>query len=329
MSVITLHIFFAGLVAFVPSPDGRELTVLVPQAGHEHVLSDRSTLEPHRALLVARAGGCQADGAPGLCGAADAGIAKVLFAGEGAKAPEELESAILHGAAWGLDGVDLALPSQVGGLELHDFDQIADLDRIAPGNGGVDRPLLNPDPPAGKLAARLTLSSGRVSPYRLVQIEGNAPALRFRDLKSGREAASGYSRPLATWVMAEIQIPGNFVELEVRPFGRGDRRKVRLMPDERGQVEIVVMNVVASRNGPLAKNEPDKHFELYYELTAKKPAFRPVPYVPAGSTGPATLQVPQKAEAMPSDLLTALRLGDPRGVYDRLICPVAQLAAGQ
>jgi hypothetical protein len=326
---VTLHIFFAGLIAFVPSPDGRELTVLVPAAGTNHVLSDHSTLEPHRALLIARSAGCQADGAPGLCGATDAGIASLLFAGEGSKAPGELQTAILQGAVWELDGLDLQLTAQEGSLQFHDFDSVANLNSIVPGAGIVDPALLRADLPAGRLAARLTLRSGEISADHLVHDGANIPILRFRTLQDGREAAPGYSRPLADWVQAEVQVPGNVVELTARPFGGGNPRTIRLTPDQRGQVEILVMNVVASPTGEPVTHEPDKHFELYYDLTAKTPLVRPVPYVPSVPMSQVSNQVPQPSRSTRSDLLAALRLGPARGVYDRLICPVAQLAAGQ
>jgi hypothetical protein len=320
---ITLHLFFAGLIAFVPSQDGRELFVLVPDAGHGHAISDGSSLEPHRALLVARAAGCQGD-----CEAGNSEIAGLLFADEpDAKRPGELMDAIRRGTAWQLEGVELSISSQDGQLKIHPgFSSVADLNRIVPGAGFVDPALLAPQPPAGKLATRLRLQSGEVSAYRLVEeVDGSVPSLRFKTLKDGKDAAPGYMQPLATWVMAEIKIPGNAVEVVARAFGKGGERRVKLSPDDHGIVEIVVMNVPVTRSTQEAGG-PGKHFEIYYNLARTMPATRPVPYVvkPSGDSG----SVESKQEAPASKLLDALRLGNSRGVYDRLICPLAQLSDG-
>lgn len=56
-----LKIYLLGLMAFVPSPDGREMTILVVDAGRGFTTSDNSVFPPHYPVLLARAGSCAPD----------------------------------------------------------------------------------------------------------------------------------------------------------------------------------------------------------------------------------------------------------------------------
>ena len=50
-----LKLFFTGLMAFVPSEDGKEMTVLLLNVNHNYQSSDGSSLPHHKPLLIARA----------------------------------------------------------------------------------------------------------------------------------------------------------------------------------------------------------------------------------------------------------------------------------
>jgi hypothetical protein len=346
-----VRIFFAGLIAFVPSRDGKELIVLLPDAAEASVASDGTAVGPHQALLLARAAGCTGD-----CGVADAGIAALLFADQTpSKAGEALSDALQQGTVWRLDGSELSFAAAAGVArfapplsirrnlrptargqarllpatpdEGKDFSWVADLGRIVPGAGVVDPAVLAPIPPAKRIAARLRLDSGEVSTYRLVRVDGQVPPLRFRSL-AAKGAEVAYTQALADWVVAEFWVSGGALEVVERRFADGARRSIALTPSC-GVVEIAVLNVARAHPGahagggePLALPEPGRHFEKYYELAQVRPPFRPVPYVADQAVG---LPVHQEHG---SALLDALRLDDPRGVYDRLICPLAQFSDG-
>jgi hypothetical protein len=278
----------------------------------------------------------------------------MLFPDQAAGAAQRsMSAAVQQGAAWRLDGVELMVSpppceqqlsirrgspkagcpagSRPGTAEdRKDFGWVADLNRIVPGLGIVDPALLGPQPPGNRIAGRLRLRSGVGSAYRLVTVGGQVPALDFRSLR-GQEAAAGCSQALADWVVAEIQMSGDSVELQGIPWGEGKRRSVKLVP-ENGLVDVVVLNVATAHfdlpagERPAAPG-PGKHFELYYELTRSKPSVLPVPHLPDLSKT-AMPPVPKSCDRT-SALLEALGLGDSRTVYDRLICPLAQLTAGE
>jgi hypothetical protein len=199
-----LRIFFSGLIAFVPSPDGKELTVLLLNGGHPYTLSDGARLEHHRPLLLARAAHCE-----GSCGTTDAEIAHYLFPDPSEeRAGHSLQQALLGGGAWQLDGIELSIkpsgadaktsPSDLElrqtvqldkngrpGLipktsqEREDFRWVPDLTTIDPSIGGLNPVVLSLHPPTDLIAARLTLTHGKVFTYRLWR-PGSRPISRSR-----------------------------------------------------------------------------------------------------------------------------------------------------
>src|SRR4051794_32411425 len=104
MSEVILRIFFSGLMAFVPSKDGKELTVLLVNTPHQMKLSDGALLPHHRPMLLARAGSCE----PAPCPTRDPAIATLLFSGTTpARAADSLARAVAGGGAWTLASSDL------------------------------------------------------------------------------------------------------------------------------------------------------------------------------------------------------------------------------
>src|SRR5947207_173049 len=100
-----LRILFSGLIVFVPSQDGKQVTVLLLNVDHNHQLSDGSTLDQHKPLLLARAGDCS-----GECPTRDSEIAQFLFADKSlSEAEDSLEAAVAGGGAWTLSGSELSV----------------------------------------------------------------------------------------------------------------------------------------------------------------------------------------------------------------------------
>lgn len=347
-----LRIFFSGLIAFVPSQDGREVTVLLLDARHGYHVSDGTALEPHRALLLARAGSCA-----GSCPDEDTVVAQHLFHDKSSQqAHDALAQAVHDGGAWQLVGADLTVqtPAGAGALpplvlertgrrveqggpsavptsprEREDFSWVADVDQIYPQGGGIDTRVLGAEPPCGLIAARLRLRSGRVFTYRMVQVDGNVEPIHFLPL-DGAGPEVPYRQAVASWVAAEVQVPGSSVELVEEAFGGGRRRSMTLSPDSNGVVEVALLNLppleLPAQSSAQDHPGPGKHFELYFELAKTPPAkqLRPVPQVPSQSIQNAEPRIPWETLHPPvgSELLERLRLGTDRGPYDRVICPI-------
>ncbi len=361
-----LRIFFAGLIAFVPSKDGRELTVLLLDAREASQASDGTAIPRHQPILLARAGHCQGD-----CGTGDLAIARLFFRdGSDAAARRDLAEALGQGrgTAWRLDGSDLAVvaagvtgaagsepaagPSlkpdhtaAAAGAARHlpqkpaeqtDFDWIANLGQIVPSAGVVDPDVLAGQPKKGLIVARLRLRSGRVWSYRLAltpdRHRKQVQLFGFKPLR-GKGADVGYSQALAAWVAADIGVAGDSVEIVESHFSGAGVRRVRLAP-EKGLVEVAILNVPLppppqeAGHDAAAVHQVDPHFERYFDLARVPPARdqRAVPRAIAGLT------VPPRAEEPPSALLAGLNLDlasvdRGKGFYERILCAMAQLAA--
>ncbi len=330
-----LRIFFMGLIAFVPSRDGKELTVLLVETRPGYVASDGSLIPPHQPMLLARAAKCW-----GHCGIGNFTHAGFFFAKVGeAGANRLLSAALSHGAAWELDGSDLSIvdaqPSRAAlSLQTEDsaerkaFGWIADLGQIIPSTGTVDPDVLACRPQKGLVTSRLRLKSGKVWTYRFIHLADKVLPVKFRTLQ-GTDEKEGFSRPIADWVAAEIEISGDSVEIVENRFGCGEIRTIRLAP-ENGLVELALMNIPPpppqSFDGSHREHEPAAHFEMYYDLAQTPPPSdrRPVPHVPAQQSS----LPPEPEKRIPSKLLDALTLGDPKGFYERILCPPARLSDG-
>ncbi|HVF59360.1 MAG TPA: hypothetical protein VNJ70_06060 [Thermoanaerobaculia bacterium] len=343
-----VRIFFVGLIAFVPSQDGREITVLLLDAADGYTVSDGSRIEPHKALLLARSGSCTGD-----CGT-DLETARFLFSDlTDDAARDALAQAVDAGFAWRLDGSELALfgPERsalpaaplairangrtageslpASAAERKDFGWVAELGRIDPSAGVVDPDVLLASPQKGLIAARLRLRAGEIWSYRLVSLQDEVPPLSFRSLQSEQQS-DDYRQALTDWVVAEIRVQGDVLELSESRWNGYSGRAAALRPA--GNVlELALLNVpqghaahaVEAQSSPSAPGA-GKHFEMFYELAKMRPPnhLRPVPYI-AGSERVGWTAVHR--DELSSRLLEAIRLGDPRGSYEPVICPVAQL----
>lgn len=340
-----VRIFFSGLIAFVPSTDGKELTVLLLETHAAHSMSDGTTVPQHIPMLLARAQSCSGD-----CNQRDPVIAQVLFSDRPAsQALDSLDVALDGGGAWTLDDVDISVRQPGGGdppmpplflqtstrngkpvpatsAEREDFGWVPNLKQVLPSFGTLNPALFGARPPKSIVAARLRLKSGRVFTHRLIRVDGKVVPLHFRALASKRDTA--YVQAAAGWVAADIRVPGDSVEVVAQSFDGGAERSMKLAPRD-GLVEMAILNLppvvlpspAEKRIAPL----PGRHFEMFYSL-AEKPAAakqRPVPLVRAPRVT-ADFDALHPPDAVASPLLEKLRLESGRSTYDIVLCPVGQ-----
>ncbi|HWW61541.1 MAG TPA: hypothetical protein VN181_09250 [Thermoanaerobaculia bacterium] len=348
-----LRILFSGLIVFVPSQDGQQVTVLLLNVPHTYHSSDGTSLADHKPLLLARGGSCTGD-----CPTRDEEIAQYLFSDKStAAALDSLEAAVSGG--WVLDGSEIAinkgsandpdLPSLVlrnnarasanGQLlsipttssEREDFSWVADLAQICPSGCPLDQAIHSAQPPA-IVAARFRLRTGKLYTYSVARIGSNVTPVHFQRL-DGTGSASPYTQAVASWVGADIAVQGDSIELVESKFADGTERTMTLTPDENGRVEIAMINLppfVPPASSANEAPEVGKHFEMFYELSETPPAAasRLVPRAGAAPGAPSYPEVDWHAvhpqTAVWSELLNKIRLDIGRSAYDRVICPPAQ-----
>ena len=333
-----VRILFSGLIAFVPRPDGKELTVLLLHAPASYHVSDGTLLAHHMPLLVVRGEGCGGD-----CTPADGTAANFLFADQSAQqAAMSLSSVLGHGSAWPLDGSDIEIDAGVApplvlrrgrnGSEpvpqtaqaRQDFDWVANFSKINPDGGGLSPKMLAQSPPP-VIAARLHLRGGSVFTYRLVRVGRNVKPIHFKTLGAGATEVP-YTQAVANWVAAEIEITGPAVTVVEKRFAGKAKRSMTLKRPANGVLEMAVLNLprlAPPPPGAVPASEPGKHFELYYELVNKPPArnARPIPHA-----GQQNDPEGDWLDLHPEDsvLLRKLRLDIGRGPYDQVLCPMVQ-----
>lgn len=346
-----LRILFTGLIAFVRSDDGKELTVLLLNADHQQ-MSDGSEMAQHKPLLVARAGSCT-----GQCTTDDSDIAQFLYEDQSSTtAVESLQAAVGGGAAWDLTGSDLSvvkgastdpdlpgLSIQTGtravvdgvpaiipttAAERSDFSWVADVQQTCP-DCTFDPNVVGAQPPTGVVVARLHLRSGNAFTYSVARIGANVTPVHFQRL-DGEGDVSSYSQAVATWVAADIQVSGDSIEID---DAGGEGRTMTLSPDESGKIEIAVLNLppfVPPASPSDDTPEVGKHFEAFYNLMVDPPDpdTRLVPFAGAAPSAPSYPEVDwhsiHPSEELWSDLLNSLRLNIGRTAYDRILCPPGQ-----
>ena len=345
-----LRILFSGLIVFVPSQDGKQLTVLLLNVPHNHQLSDGSTLAEHKPFLLARAGGCAGD-----CPTRDADIAQFFFADKStAEATDALEAAVSGGGAWALDGSELSLRKSsesdpdlpelsirrnvrdgiipATSAEREDFSWVADLAQICAGGCPFAGSIHDAQPPSNLIAARFVLKSGNVFTYSLARIGSNVTPVHFKRLDgTGSEAA--YSQAIAAWVAADVAVSGDSVEFAATKYSDGTQRSMTLTPDANGKMEVAVINLppYAPLSPPFSGTPGiGRHFESYYEIAENPPAAdaRMVTDSGAASGAPEYSEVTWSSvhpqSALWSELLDALRMNGARTLTDIWLCPPSQ-----
>ncbi|MCU1245599.1 MAG: hypothetical protein JWN02_1509, partial [Acidobacteria bacterium] len=334
-----LRILFSGLIALVPSADGKEVTVLLLNVPHSYHTSDGAGLAHHQPLLLARAGNCAGD-----CPTDDSSVAQFVFADLSATAAHDaLQTAVTGGGAWALSGSelsirkgsstdpalpDLVLQTGVRGTvngqpqtipttsgEREDYSWIANLKQICP-TCTLNTDMTTASVPPGLVAARLRLRTGKVFTYSVSRLGSSVAPVYFQRL-DGQGTISPYSQAVANWVGADIAIGGDSIEIVEEKFNGDPGRSMKLSPDANGKVELAVLNLpsfVPPATTSSVAPEVGKHAELYYELASNAPASesRLVPRSGAASGvapySDVNWQAVHPTTAVYSELLSAIRL---------------------
>ncbi len=334
-----LRIFFAGLIAFVPDPQGTEVTVLIVDARQGYAISDGTWLPEHKPLLLVGAAECK-----GPCLEQQERIAGFMHPGDAA-ATRRLKNALGNGAAWELRDSDLGFefqPVEQQGSRIHfqgkadreRFDWVAALAEIEPGAGSADPDLFRDRPRKGLVVSRLRLNQGTLKSYKLISLEDKVVPVAFRPIRELAGPRNHWpqddSRAVAEWTVAEIKISSPSVTVHETDFHTGARRSIELFPklvDGERVIEMALLNVPQDTFDPL-RREPElvgKHFEIFYELLAARPPQhqRPVPYVPLLKED---YELPVAA---PEESAFLARFGlRVRGPYARPLGPLARLIFG-
>jgi hypothetical protein len=344
-----VRILFSGLIALVPSENGQELTVLLLNVDHAYHNSDGTSLPHHNPVLIARAGNCT-----GQCPTNDADIAQFMFNDlTSTAAVAALEEAVGGGGAWKLAGSDLSvrktstsapnLPALIYRTNVRgtsngqpqivpltatareDYSWVADLQSLCTNGCTLNPAVLSAQPPAGLVAARFKLKSGKVFTYRVAR-HGNNVAPAYFERLDGQGGASPYTQAITTWLGADIQVSGSGIEIVEEKFDGGTGRVMNLSPDASGKIEVAVLNLppfVPPTTQSTSAPEVGKHFEIYYDLMQTPPAAATRLVPRAGVATEVNWQSIHPQEALWSDLLNKLRLDVGRGPYDKLLCPIA------
>ena len=347
-----VRILFSGLMAFVPSQDGKELTVLLLSVDHGYHVSDGTAVPHHKPMLIARSGNCA-----GQCTKRDEGIASFIYAGVPSDvALDSLEAAVAGGGVWELKGSDLTVrkgssrdpelppltiqrgvrasaagvPSIVPStaLEREDYSWVASAGQICP-SCTLDSRYVSGIPPQGRVVARFRLRSGKAFTYAVSRLGTNVSPVHFARL-DGTGSPSPYTQAIANWVAADIKVAGSSIEVVEQSFAGSRARSMKLTPDASGKVEIAVLNMPpyvppATRN--MGAPEPGRHFEVYFDLAQNPPArpLRLLPHAgaPDGVSAPeVNWQLVHPQDALQSELLSKLRLDLSRSAAEPILCPV-------
>ncbi|HEY0373101.1 MAG TPA: hypothetical protein VGD79_13940 [Thermoanaerobaculia bacterium] len=340
------------MITFIPSSDGKELTVAMVETPHTYQLADGSTLAHHKPLLLARGAHCGGD-----CGEDDySSIAQFLYA---RKTPEQaltsLNGALQGGAAWQVSGeLSLNGPTEplsirtgvrqrnddgslhripITAEEREDFTWITDINDLAPGTQGVQSAIAGSSNPGSHVAARLKLRSGKVMTYSVIKIDGSARPVHFRK-PSGEGPDAPYTQALANWVMAEINVPGDSIEIVQQNFANPTQKRTMTLTPVNNTVEIAMLNLppyeTPDPDAPRSLPQPGQHFQIYYDLVKTPPAQadRLVPHLPLAplaSDPQSDWAALHPKVALWSYLLEDLNL-NPRGKgpYEVALCPITR-----
>lgn len=344
-----VKILFSGLMAFVPNQDGSELTVLLLNVPHAYHTSDGASMDHHNPVVLARAGDCSGD-----CPQEQA-LANVLFPDLSETAAlDALESALSDGAGWQLSGSDISVrkatsnaanlpaltivdnvrgtvngqpqPIPTSSAAREDYSWLGDMGSICSGCT-LDADVLGNNPPAGLIAARFRIRNGRVATHSVIRLGNNVAPVNFKRL-DGTGSTSSYAQALASWVVTEIEVTGDAIEIVEEEFDGTPARSMTLSPDANGKVELAVLNLPSFEPPASSNNDAPqvgKHFELFYELAENPPAeeARLVPRAADPASFPeVSWSLVHPSSSIGSALLSGLRLEIGRGPYDRLMCPM-------
>lgn len=301
-----LNINFQGLIALVPTDGGSHIDVLLVEGRREMMTSDGTCVPAHFPVLIfdrADLKEGQAGSLPALEENARSGVLYVT-------PPSDDGSAQVRGF-WFLDQQQLDVVADPAGAAppqplvvwnaqtqsttngnhpgkdastfLTLIPAINDLDGSA---AAVDPDCLLPAPNKGLVAARFHIKEGFLQSLGVQKDEsGQEVVVEFRS--SGLPAAAGNPRQrVSNGAQLQIQIPGDSATLYSTPFGGPRTPFLTFTPKGKSTLTVEVQNLPIQDILRLKKtfDEPvdvDTHFEMFYELSARRPPMhsRPVPHL--------------------------------------------------
>lgn len=303
----TLKIEFRGMIAFVPVNGGSSLMTLMVDARSGRQASDGHHIPPHVPVVKFDRRNV-AD--PATLRRHEEGRQKVFYLGQ-----QEMESEVDLTGLWFLDNQDLDL--RYDGQDVNRvnrkvvlWDEEAQRRSLIPANGRgpatffsrlphlenvvssasrVDPDCLVPKPKEGLLAGRFLINEGIVESLTPPTDQaGNPIPAQFRPLGSSLPATVLTQSSVGVGLSVEIQVPGKSATLVSTLFGDATSKAVlKLAPakDQKTPVHLKVWNLPLADVFGLPSFDHsaidlDRHFEMFYELSLRRPALhnRPVPH---------------------------------------------------
>jgi hypothetical protein len=290
-----LRVYIIGLMAFVPSQDGKRMVVLMVDARDGYHATDGSFFPPHVPMLLARAASCKGD-----CEADLEAAAGSLLSGIAEQRAPRLRKALDGGTLWRIDGDDLAVlsprmrgaastglevvrrPAATGmratspampaqAADVADFGWVPKVSDVVSEAGDIDRDCLAPQPRKGLVVGRLALDRGTLRTYRMTEfyhdLQGGVPSFLYKPLAAGSAIVAPSSpslaaaRGIADWTVVDIPIQGCEVTLEAKSFRdpAAKPRTITLAPAQckaNQVVEVALINLPdQSLRDKLAEND--------------------------------------------------------------------------
>ena len=243
----TLHLFFVGLIAFVPNPDGSKIDVLLVDARNEECVGGQGPsceggcVSPaHKAMLAVRkedvAGPCPGE-ERGFCVWSLDGI-EVQIKG--------LDQALERRQGRGRNMRTLGLTADrlpENAEDAVDFTWLADMNAVVPGGGHIKSTIGLREPNASA-TAQIIVDQGRLGVCNLVQYEGNPPRVplfEFRPLGTGADRRP-YRQALADEVELNARMAGRRMQLYLTGAD-GRVTVINLDANNDRAAEVLVLNV--------------------------------------------------------------------------------------
>jgi hypothetical protein len=276
-----LKIYFLGLIAFVPSHDGRQMTILLVDAGKGFQTSDGSVFPPHYPVLIASAARCRGD-----CRRELAKIAPHIYSRtadptfpSSRNPAESLRRLLAGGGAWALNGSRIsynypnatgelsaagrlqivrdrrpsqgrdagplaAMPANAG--EKEDFSWVPEISKASPEAGEIDPDCLAQRPKKCRVVGQMTLTEGTFKTYKLAEFAptsggGGVAEVIFQPAAAGTPSPS-YRQAIADWTAVEIRVPACGITFTALPFdSKGRERRLKLSPPSCDGTGVVEM----------------------------------------------------------------------------------------
>lgn len=270
----TLHVYLMGLVALVPSNDGKSITILMQEARREPLYVHYPVLIYDKKNLV-------------------------TVVGDEGKEIKEVLHLRDEPPGFFLNGVDIEFDAKMSGDfeflkgwhkpswihpwigtvpgsldEAKDSFWIPEMKRVVPGSEVVRNLYLGNDVSACDVAARLSLGHGKVSTVNLTSYQTIIHSLTFKKM-GGLPVLRGTKEALADIAMIEITLDDPKVEIYTREFRGARQKRLSLIPKD-GVIDILIGNLTR-----LVKptSEPAMHFALYQKLSENPQENVPVPHM--------------------------------------------------